>query len=159
MPLWKEETVTTSPNRRSSLLFIALLLFLLPFTLADYNFLPEYGGDPDHSFSVLGGEPASLTAQVMGLDNGTSHHPIVFDFNGDGEYEIIIEDGDSEIQLLSAENPAIKYSSFPFRQAMNGIACDVDDDGDREYVTIINQTGQYDLLALSISANNDLLLT
>lgn len=135
------------------LVLLLIVLFLLPIVFAQestYNEIGDVEGDYRRSVGIFG--QAGVNDEVTGnfvIDDERKWHPLVADFDGDGDIEYAILDGDNWKIFENIEVDAVDSYSIDVKDFITGaerysnpLAFDIDGDGKVEII-YIQEKGQF----------------
>lgn len=136
--------------------FILALLFVIP-VLADYNYWTQAGNTDRNTYDVLGSSTNNYTLiTAPAADFGSRIQPLVFDTNNDDTNEIFVYSGDNVVSLLNGDDPTQELGSILLGDFdINPVLCDIDTDGQLEYVGVFNNGTRF-LSFIEIDANDSI---
>lgn len=150
-------------NKYTWLVVIVAMIAITPFVSADYSFHTQYGNDQGHQRDVLTSTAGTGVTRIDSPYPGTGSYtePLAMDVDNDGRVEVFVQGTNGLIVMIDGDNPSniiaeVQVGDFFSTPAL----CDVDNDGDRDYVAAINNGSSNLLIALDVQGGDfDLLAT
>lgn len=139
-----EQKPVLSKTTFAVMMFAAATFFMLAAmhgVSANYDEWSQLGGNNQNSRHYLGANSIDSLSVVYTQANPANETPLVLDTDGDGRAEVWFMTSSDTLGVMDGNTQAITATVVTGRLMADPASCDIDGDGNTEYVGLFNESG------------------